>query len=54
MPGASAKGRLAQSPIAAHITPATRQVLVTTAGNETSCLAIWAPPVMTTALTTMM
>ena len=34
-PGASANGTLAQRPIAAHIRPATRQVLVTTAGNET-------------------
>jgi hypothetical protein len=29
-------------------------VLVTTAGNVTFCPAIWAPPVMMTALTTMM
>ena len=34
--------------------PATRQVLVTTAGNATSWPAIFAPPVMITAFTTMM
>ena len=37
-----------------HISPATRQVLVTMAENETFCPAIWAPPEMTTALTMMM
>src|SRR5215218_427496 len=54
MPGAIANGRLAQRPIAAHINPATRQVLVTTAGKVTSWPPIWAPLVMITALTTMM
>ena len=44
-PGASANGRFAHQPIARHISAATRQVLVTTDGNEMFWPEIVAPVV---------
>jgi hypothetical protein len=53
-PGARANGMLAHRPIARVMIPATRQVLVTTAGNDTSSPAIVAPVVRMTGFTMMM